>query len=217
MAAINKNSHLTFEERRIIEHGIRVGSTKKSIADAIGKDKSTVGKEIKLHIYPVSKSVYPVDCAVFPKCPDKNSLHCSKQCDDYKQFSCIRRDRSPGACNGCEKYKSCRYDRYYYSADIAEKEYQDLLVNSRTGVNATVNEIKELRLKIKPLLEAGHSPYVILQNHPEIDLSEKTLYSYIENGVFTDAGVPINCLDLKIQVRRKITKKKRNRIQSKKG
>ena len=149
-----------------------------------------------------------IDCALFAKCNDKNTFLCSKQCDRYKKFTCVRRDRSPGACNGCEKYRSCHYDRYYYSADIAEKEYQDLLVSSRTGVNATVNEIKELGLKIKPLLEAGHSPYVILQNHPEIGISEKTLYSYIENGVFTDAGVPINCLDLKIQVRRKMTREK---------
>ena len=44
MAAVNKNSHLTLEERKIIETGISNGSTKKAIADTIGKDKSTVGK-----------------------------------------------------------------------------------------------------------------------------------------------------------------------------
>ena len=42
-------THLSAEERRIIETGIRHGSTKTAIARTIGKDNSTVGKEIKLH------------------------------------------------------------------------------------------------------------------------------------------------------------------------
>ncbi|MCR4950528.1 MAG: helix-turn-helix domain-containing protein [Solobacterium sp.] len=208
MAASNKNSHLTAAERQIIETGIRNGSTKKSIADTIGKDKSTVGKEIKLHRYLKDTFSYPIDCALFRKCKHKNDYHCTKECENYKQFECKRRDRSPGACNGCSSYSRCHYDKYFYSAAIAEKEYKEQLVNSRIGVNATVNEIRELGLKIKPLLEKGQSPYVILQNHPEINLCEKTIYNYIEDGVFHDAGVPISCLDLKTQVRRKVTKKK---------
>lgn len=209
MVVLSKCAHLTIAERQIIETGIRNGSTKKSIADTIGKDKSTVGKEIKLHKYLKCKSKYPIDCALFQKCKNRDTFDCTKECPGYKQFECKRRDRSPGACNGCSSYGRCHYDKYFYSADVAEHEYKDQLVNSRTGVNATVNEIRELGLIIKPLLEQGQSPYVILQNHPEIELSEKTLYNYIENGVFHDAGVPINCLDLKMQVRRKMSKKKK--------
>ena len=208
MAASNKNSHLTLAERQIIETGIRNGSAKKAIADTIGKDKSTVGKEIKAHRYLKCKSRFPIDCASFQKCKNRNTFLCTKECENYIPFECKRRDRSPGACNGCSSYHRCHYDKYCYYADTAEREYRDQLVSSRIGVNATVNEIRELSLKIKPLLEQGQSPYVILQNHPEIEISEKTFYNYIENGVFQDAGVPINCLDLKIQVRRKMTKKK---------
>ena len=47
----NKNKALTLEERRITETGIRNGSTKTAIARTVGKDKSTIGKEIKLHRY----------------------------------------------------------------------------------------------------------------------------------------------------------------------
>ena len=43
MSSSNKNKHLSFEERVIIETGIRNGSSKKSIADTLGKDKSTIG------------------------------------------------------------------------------------------------------------------------------------------------------------------------------
>ncbi len=59
MAAFSKNAHLTIAERQIVETGIYNGSTKKSIADTIGKDKSTVGKEIKLHRQLKCKCTYP--------------------------------------------------------------------------------------------------------------------------------------------------------------
>ena len=49
MATSNKNLHLTDDERRIIQCGIENNSSKKYIADTLGKDKSTIGKEIKNH------------------------------------------------------------------------------------------------------------------------------------------------------------------------
>ena len=38
----DKGAHLTLSERQIIETGISKGASKKSIADTIGKDKSTI-------------------------------------------------------------------------------------------------------------------------------------------------------------------------------
>ena len=204
----NKYFHLTLAERQVIETGISHGSTKAAIAETLGKNKSTIGKEIKLHRVKSASARYPLDCSLFPKCKDKNTFLCNLQCPSYIPFTCKRRDRSPGACNGCEKYSRCHYDKYKYIASQADGEYRDTLVNTRLGVNATLSQIKELGLLIKPLLAQGQSVYAILQNHPEINLTEKTLYHYIEDGVFQNAGVPITCMDLKRQVRRKLTKKK---------
>ena len=59
---------------------------------------------------------------------------------------------------------------------------------------------------IAPLLRQGLSPYQILAIHPELNISEKTLYNYIESGVFREiAG--ITSLDLRRQVSRKLPKK----------
>lgn len=204
----NKYFHLTLAERQIIETGISHGSTKAAIAKTLGKDKSTIGKEIKLHRVKSFSISYPLDCSLFPKCKDRNTFLCNPQCPSYIQFTCKRRDRSPGACNGCEKYSRCHYDKYRYSASQADSEYRDSLVSTRLGINATLSQIKELGLLIKPLLAQGQSVYAILQNHPEINLTEKTLYHYIEEGVFQNAGVSITCMDLKRQVRRKLAKKK---------
>ncbi len=47
---INAHTHLTLEERRIIANGIYNGATKAAISQTIGKDPSTIGKEIKRHL-----------------------------------------------------------------------------------------------------------------------------------------------------------------------
>lgn len=84
-------------------------------------------------------------------------------------------------------------------------DYRTTLVDSREGVNLTVQEAKAIAAVIGPLLKQGQSPYQIVTNHPELGISEKTLYNYIENDVFHEiAGITV--LDLRRQVSRKISK-----------
>lgn len=206
MSSNNKNLHLTVQERIIIEKGIENGSTKAAIALTIGKDKSTVGKEIKKHRKLVHKSSYKINCANMKNCSHN---HVCDNCADFKPFTCNRRDRSPGACNGCSKYTHCRYDKYRYKADFSHKKYREDLVDSRTGINMSYEECKAMADIIVPLIKAGHSPYHIVTNHPELNISEKTLYNYIENGIFREFG--LLDIDLRIKTKRKITKKASNK------
>lgn len=206
MSSNNKNLHLTVQERIIIEKGIENGSTKAAIALTIGKDKSTVGKEIKKHRELVHKSSYKINCANMKNCSHN---HVCDNCADFKPFTCNRRDRSPGACNGCSKYTYCRYDKYRYKADFSHKKYREDLVDSRTGINMSYEECKAMADIIVPLIEAEHSPYHIVTNHPELNISEKTLYNYIENGIFREFG--LLDIDLRIKTKRKITKKASNK------
>ena len=206
MSSNNKNLHLTVQERIIIEKGIENGSTKAAIALTIGKDKSTVGKEIKKHRELVHKSSYKINCANMKNCSHN---HVCDNCADFKPSTCNRRDRSPGACNGCSKYTHCRYDKYRYKADFSHKKYREDLVDSRTGINMSYEECKAMADIIVPLIEAGHSPYHIVTNHPELNISEKTLYNYIENGIFREFG--LLDIDLRIKTKRKITKKASNK------
>lgn len=206
MSSNNKNLHLTVQERIIIEKGIENGSTKAAIALTIGKDKSTVGKEIKKHRELVHKSSYKINCANMKNCSHN---HVCDNCADFKPFTCNRRDRSPGACNGCSKYTHCRYDKYRYKADFSHKKYREDLVDSRTGINMSYEECKAMADIIVLLIKAGHSPYHIVTNHPELNISEKTLYNYIENGIFREFG--LLDIDLRIKTKRKITKKASNK------
>ena len=201
MAKSNKNLHLTLSERQIIQKGIENGSTKAAIAATLGKDKSTIGKEIKAH----RKHTHV--CSFNPACANKDRCkhhHVCDNCADLVVFKCKRRDRSPGACNGCPKFKHCRFDKFTYSADIANKEYMADLVNSREGINMMYSELKTLADIIVPLIKKGQSPYQIITSHPELNISEKTLYNYIESGVFRQFGL----LDIDLRVKtRRISKK----------
>ncbi|MBF1072758.1 MAG: helix-turn-helix domain-containing protein, partial [Solobacterium sp.] len=111
---LTKNSHMSYSDRQIIETAIENGSTKQAIATTLGKDKSTIGKEIKLHRFLAYKCNLPLECANYKRC--KHERYCTLDCSDYVPFKCTRRDKSPGACNGCGNYRSCRYDKYRYSA-----------------------------------------------------------------------------------------------------
>ena len=204
MANSNTNLHLTLEERRIIRKGIEDGWTKTSIAKTLGKDKSTIGKEIKLHRFLSYKCHLPLECDTYRKC--KHGRHCTADCPDYIPFRCKRRDRSPGACNGCSRHHSCRFDKYKYSPEKAHEEYRTTLVDARLGVNLTTSEAKAMGDVISPLLKQGLSPYAILQSHPELGICEKTLYNYIEGGVLKEvSGATV--MDLRRKVSRKPSKK----------
>lgn len=201
----NAFSHLTLEERRIILTGIINGSTKTAIAQTIGKDKSTVGKEIKLHRTLTHKCKMPLECNHYRKCPF--GRQCTPDCPEYEPFRCSRRDRTPGACNGCSNWSRCRFDKYQYCPEDAHMDYRTTLVDSREGVNLTSLEAKAMADIIKPLLAQGQSPFQIVTNHPELGISEKTLYNYIEDDVFHEiAGITV--MDLRRQVSRKISSKK---------
>ena len=149
MSDSNAFSHLTLEERRIILTGIVNGSTKTAIAKTIGKDKSTIGKEIKIHRALTHKCRMPLECNNFRKCAF--GRQCTLDCPGLSPFRCPRRDRSPGACNGCLGWTRCRFDKYQYCPEDAHRDYRAALVDSRGGVNLTSREAEAMAAVINPL------------------------------------------------------------------
>ena len=197
------NKHLTLDERKIIQTGIENRSNKVDIARTIGKDPTTIAKEIKKHrsFKPRNQFIYPSICVHRQKCGG-----CKKQCPRYEEIKCNKRDKSPGACNKCPKIPTCHLDKYFYYATTADEEYKKDLVDFREGINMTTTEVKELADILKPLLDQGQSLYQIKSSHKEIKQCIKTLYNYIEMGVFKDYG--IDNFSLKEQVNRKQFKNK---------
>lgn len=199
----NKHIHLSLDERKIIQTGIENRSRKVDIARTIGKDPSTVAKEIKKHrkLSPRNTFNYAVPCIHIKQCRG-----CKGKCFRFEEQTCSFRDRSPGACNKCPNMQKCHLDKYFYYANRANEEYLYTLVDSREGINLTTSERNEIANIIVPLLNQGQSLYQITSSHKEIKQCTKTLYNYIESGVFKDFH--IDNFSLKEQVSRKQFKEK---------
>lgn len=202
---LHNNSHLTLEQRKIIQAGIENNSTKASIARTIGKDETTVAKEIRKHrtLKPRNTFNNPFICVKRKSCSRKI---CPSACYEFEKPSCNRRDKSPGACNKCENSPKCHLDKYFYNAVKADEEYRLDLVDFREGINLTTKECTDIANVIAPLLKQGQSVHQILSTHKEITQSERTIYHYIESGVFKNFG--IDNFSLKEQVNRKQFKQK---------
>ena len=203
----NYQKHLSLDDRVLIEEGICKGLRKFQIAKLVGKSSSTIAKEIKKHRKLKIRNTFNDDaikCIHLNKCKS-----CSARCKDYEEPTCFRRDRFVGACNNCPTSSKCKLNKYFYYAKNAHQNYLYTLKDAREGVNLTTPELFSMAKTIAPLIKQGQSIYTILENHKELSVSAKTLYTYIEMGLFSDWG--INNLSLKRKVRRKIKSKKLNK------
>lgn len=200
----NKNNQLSLSQRITIEEMIAQRKRKHEIADALNKSPSTITREIKRHIKIKYQNIHSrenlFNCRFFNNCKI-----CTEQCNIFMPITCSDRDRNIGACNNCSKLKTCKLDKYFYDAKRAQNQYEYTLTDSRQGVNLSSTELIELAHIICPLIKNGQSIYTILNNHPEITQCEKTIYSYIELGLFRDWGV--TNLTLKRKTSRKVSKK----------
>lgn len=200
----NKNSQLSLSQRITIEEMITQRKRKHEIANALNKSPSTITREIKRHIKIKYQNIHSrenlFNCRFFSNCKI-----CTEQCNIFMPITCSDRDRNIGACNNCSKLKTCKLDKYFYDAKRAQNQYEYTLTDSRQGVNLSSTELIELAHIICPLIKNGQSIYTILNNHPEITQCEKTIYSYIELGLFRDWGVTNSTL--KRKTTRKVSKK----------
>ncbi len=191
-------------DRIVIEKGLDTLKPLSAIAAELGKDPTTIAKEVKnrrafqqhnMFNEPAYRCANAKDChkkhvcstVLFCKKECRNCSKCHNFCADYKPFdySCPKTRKAPYVCNGCPKKCGCRLGKYYYRAARAQKEYRTILVESRTGINATEEQIKALDDTVSPLIGKGQSVYTILHNHPEITQCEKTIYNYIDAGVLS--------------------------------
>lgn len=96
-------------------------------------------------------------------------------------------------CNGCtKKINHCTIaHKYYYNGRAADRKYRELLISSRSGINMTKHQLHQKDQIISPLIEQGQSPYQILTNHPELDMSVRSMYTYIDKGLFTARNIDL--------------------------
>ena len=186
MNSINTyKKHLTLSQRIKIESGLNNNISFRKIALDINKGHNTVAREVQNRRVKVKGNKFNMTC-----------------------MECPLTKKAPFVCNGCDKQKKCRFNKYYYFAKDAESDYKNTLVDSRVGIDSECDEFNRLNKVVKSCVEKGHSFSLILMNNPELNISKRTLYNYSEKGY----------LDVKnIDMPRKVRYKKRKRTSPKRA
>lgn len=199
-----KGTHLTLEDRKTIQHGLEDGLSKAQIARDIEKSPSTVAKEVRLHRKLKPSSPYQRGIRYY--CANggnfKQCHGCKKKCEHFTERICMRQKRID-VCNKCPDKGKCHLDKYLYHAIKAHEEYLYTLSDAREGVNMTSSQMITMAQLIEPLLKRGQSVYQILKNHPELGISVKTMYTYIESGIFKNYGIDSFSLKRQVSMRKR--------------
>ena len=171
--------HLNLSQRIEIETNLNQGKSLRQIAKIIGKPHTTISREIQTR-------------RVFQKGNYFNSLN----------MKCDKTEKAPFVCNGCPNKSKCRKNKHFYFAEDANNNYKKILIESREGIDFENVEFRKMDNIIKEEIDKGHSFYMIIQDHPEFDITERTLYYYQEKGYLSTKNIDLP---------RKVRYKKRTR------
>lgn len=220
--------HLTIKDRIYIQNELDKGTSFKDIARFLCKDPTTISKEVKARrasdwfhkgTFLNAKNF----CTKRFRCKKTNACNkillcgvkcascptCNQTCPDFQKECCSKLDRAPYVCNGCsKKINHCTIaHKYTYNARFADRKYRECLKDSRSGIAMTRQELHKKDKIITPLIDQGQSPYQIVANHPELNLSVRSVYNYLDMGLLTARNV-----DLKRKVKFKPRKVHKSQI-----
>ena len=197
--------HLTLEQRIDIEKGLTENKRVAEIGRIIGKDPSTISKEVRLHAHikerpdtgytnppcahrKTCKMVCLCDeqCGTLCRVCKKPTLKCIEICPNYETVECEKLKKPPYVCNGCGKKAYCLMIRKFYSSKYAHDEYRNVLVDSRVGINQTPESIQAMNDLLVPLIKEKRQSigHIYATHANELGCSRRTLYSYINDCVF---------------------------------
>lgn len=219
MKQIHDHKHLTFSDRIYIEQSLYDGLSFKAIAQFLGKDPSTISKEVKRSLdIKRSHATNRRHCLNYAHCYRKHLcgdrscskrcynctlFDCSLYCNNFESNHCKRLDSPPYVCNACPHKQGCRMEHHFYHSKYAQDLYERKLRDSRSGINLTPDELRELNNLITPLIKNGQPLSHIFATHKgELSISRQTLYNYLDAGV-----LDVRNIDLPRRVRYKKRKK----------
>lgn len=197
-----KRTHLSLSERTTIQSMLHQQASFKAIARQLNRNCSTISKEIRAHLLfqqtgchgrAFNDCALRYDCSLShlcqkPGCTTKYCRFCSqchRHCKDYQKELCPKLDSPPYVCNGCPDRNRCTLEKRLYSPSFAQKEYEALRSESRSGLSLSHAEAQQLDALISPLLRKGQSVHHICVTQPDsVMFSEKTIYNYLDAGLF---------------------------------
>ena len=188
--------HLSLSERFDIENGLSTRKSFKEIARSLGKDCTTISREIRNHY--VVKNTGGIgrqfnNCIYRSTCPNRGKNCNLNNCTEFKEQKCNLLNKPPYVCNGCKLKNQCTLTKHFYDAAYANNEYLSNLSEVRSGVMIYQNEIDNLNSILTPLIcEQNQSIHqVIINNKNKIMFSDKTIYKYIDLGILNVRNIDL--------------------------
>ena len=158
---MTKHKHLTLSDPNDIQLGLERSETFKAIEQFILKDPTTVSKKVK-----------------------RNRQVRASTCD---ALSCPPLDKAPFVCNRCPKRRqNCGYQKIFYLAKQAQKNYEQTLVEAREGTPLNSQTFWDRDKVISDGVKKGQHIYHILKTH-NLDVSSSTIYRHIRRGTLKSA------------------------------
>lgn len=163
-----KNKHMLLQDRIEIQECLSKGMTFKAIARRIGKDPTTVSREVRQHA--------AIHRNGFVKTDD----------------TCPLLMKAPFVCNGCAKrnHSNCIYPRRMYIARNAQIEYETVLVEAREGIPLNKDEFYQNEQIISDAVRSGqHIFHAIHANN--LSVSKTTVYRHIQKGYYSISPIDL--------------------------
>lgn len=177
-----KNKHMSLDDRIEIQECLAKGISFKDIGKRIGKSATTISREVKLHLQTHSNGY------------------------TRSEEICPLLLKAPFVCNGCDKKSrsSCPFKRQIYVAKTAQQSYEELLVESRSGVALNKESFYEAEKTISNAVRNGqHIYHAVTSNNVSVSVS--SVYRYIKAGYYS-----IGLIDLPRAVKFKARNEKKS-------
>lgn len=213
---------LTFLDRQRIEEGLTKGLSFRAIARSIGRDATTVSREVRINRSLKAGKVRK------GKCRDRNwckrvdicqtctrpgaycvgcdRVDCIDVCKSYaRQTECDVLSRAPWVCNACRKnrYGCNRSNRWVYRAEVADAASSARRSESRQGMDMDQGQAEKVLACIKEGLGRGLSPYELSVAYADmLSCSQSSIYRWVQAGY---GGIT------NLELERKVGFKPRNR------
>lgn len=168
MDKTKKNKHMTLQDRIEIQECLSKSMTFKAIGKRIGKDQTTVSKEIRLRAQSYRNGFVKTDDI------------------------CPKLLKAPYVCNGCEmkSRSSCKYIRRVYHAKKAQADYETLLTDARTGIPLNKESFYETEYIISNSVRKGQHVFHAIKSN-NLPVSTATVYRHIKKGYYTISPIDL--------------------------
>ena len=180
--------HLNLSQRILIESNLNENTSLRKIGIMLGKPHTTISREILTR-------------RVLSKGNRFNNFN----------TKCDKTNKAPFVCNGCPNKNQCRKNKYFYYAKDANDNYRTTLVESREGIDFENDTFRKMDKIIKEEVDKGHSFYMIVLDHPEFDITERTLYYYQEKGYLSCKNIDLPRIVRYRKRKRNVSKNKSER------